>query len=38
MQENEVFHLFTECMVGLFHKITEQQIKHGMTKTTEKLL
>ena len=33
-----VFHLFTECMNGLFHKITECGIKYGVTKTIEKLL
>ena len=33
-----VFHLFTECMDGLFHKITEWCIRYGVIKTTEKLL
>ena len=32
-----VFHLLTECMDGLFHKITEWGIKYGMIKTTEQL-
>ena len=32
-----VFHLFTECMDWLFHKITEWCIKYGAIKTTEKL-
>ena len=30
------FHLFTECMDGLFHKITEWCIKYGAIKTTDK--
>ena len=31
-------HLFTECMDGLFQKITEWCIKYAAIKTTEKLL
>ena len=38
LQKQAVFHLLTECMDGLFHKITEWCIKYGVIKTTEKLL
>ena len=30
-----VFHLFTDCMDGLFHKKTEWCIKYGVIKTIE---
>ena len=35
LQEKTFFHLFTENMDGLFHKITEWCIKYGVIKTTE---
>ena len=35
--QETVFHLSTECMDGLFHKITEWCIKYGAIKTTEKI-
>ena len=35
---NKTFHLFPECMDGLFHKTTEWCMKYGGIKTTEKLL
>ena len=31
------FHMFTQSMDGLFHKMTEWCIKYGAIKTTEKL-
>ena len=37
-QEYAVFHLFTKCIDGLFHKITEWCIKYGAMKTNENLL
>ena len=38
LQDLTVFHLFTERIDWLFHKITEWCIKYGAIKTTEKLL
>ena len=38
LQEYAAFYLFTKCMDGLFHKITEWCMKHGVIKTTKKLL
>ena len=35
---SRIYHLFTECIDGLLHKITEWCIKYGAIKTTEKLL
>ena len=38
LQEKAVFHLFSKCRDGIFHKITEWCIKSGAIKTTGRLL
>ena len=36
LQEQAVFHLLTECMDGLFHKITERCIRFEAIKQLKK--